>query len=224
ERVGLGQILHGLDQQALAFYIARVGSAFASFPVDVGWNRDSKNLGHEVTRFASTKLRVQVLGELSTGLGSSISPHVLIFSSYSQWKILALRRHDFGLAGRLQFENIIGKFLIQLDIRVLGQAEVAARLKYLLLNRDPARGINPHQNLVTHVAHAGGLGEQIQLCGLHAAYVFAAFVFHVKRLQQVVASATETQHQEALDISAVLAGGVYGHLIDSRLINLHLAI
>src|SRR5437660_2211931 len=116
ERVGLGQILHGLDQQALAFYIARVGSAFASFPVDVGWNRDSKNLGHEVTRFASTKLRVQVLGELSTGLGSSISPHVLIFSSYSQWKILALRRHGFGLAGCLQFENIIGKFLIQLDI------------------------------------------------------------------------------------------------------------
>ena len=59
---------------------------------------------------------------------------------------------------------------------------------------------------------------------MHAAYVFAAFVFHVKRLQQVVASAAETQHQEALDISAVLAGGVYGHLIDSRLINLHLAI
>ena len=45
--IALGQILHGLDQQALSVNIPRIGRAHSSFRAEIRSNRDGKNLGHE---------------------------------------------------------------------------------------------------------------------------------------------------------------------------------
>ena len=51
DRVGLSQIFHGFDQQALPIHIPRIGSAFSfGTATQLGGNRNSENLSHEETR------------------------------------------------------------------------------------------------------------------------------------------------------------------------------
>jgi hypothetical protein len=60
--IGLRQVPHGFDQQALAVYVPRISRAFSAFAPYLGRNRDRKNLGHAVrvsgaTKFKRTKRR-----------------------------------------------------------------------------------------------------------------------------------------------------------------------
>jgi hypothetical protein len=46
--VRLGQILHGLYQQALSIHIAWIGGALTALSSNIRGNRDGKNLGHAI--------------------------------------------------------------------------------------------------------------------------------------------------------------------------------
>jgi len=47
DRIGLRQVLHGLDQQALTVYVPLIGLALTSSPSNFGSNRNRENLSHE---------------------------------------------------------------------------------------------------------------------------------------------------------------------------------
>jgi hypothetical protein len=47
DRIRLGQIPHGFDQQALTVDVAGIRSALASLSVHLRWNRDREHFGHE---------------------------------------------------------------------------------------------------------------------------------------------------------------------------------
>lgn len=58
--IGLGQILHGLDEQALAINVAGIGRALAAFAPNFGRNRDGKNFGHAIrVQYEFLKLPLQ---------------------------------------------------------------------------------------------------------------------------------------------------------------------
>src|ERR1700730_33613 len=46
--IGLRQVLHSFDEQALPIHITRISRAFAAFAPNLGRNRDRKNLGHAI--------------------------------------------------------------------------------------------------------------------------------------------------------------------------------
>ena len=45
--IRLGQILHGLDQQALPVNVSGIGSSFSAFAAKFWRNRNGEDLGHE---------------------------------------------------------------------------------------------------------------------------------------------------------------------------------
>ena len=47
DRVGLRQILHGLDEQALAVHVTRIGGTLPALIAQLRRDGNRKNLGHE---------------------------------------------------------------------------------------------------------------------------------------------------------------------------------
>ena len=47
DRVALGQVLHGLNQQALSVNVSRIGSALSAFAAELRRNWNGEDLGHE---------------------------------------------------------------------------------------------------------------------------------------------------------------------------------
>jgi hypothetical protein len=78
--IGLGQIPHGFDQQALTVDIAGIRSALTSLSVHLGWNRDREDFGHENRMLVQWNLQ---LCSQRNSCTRSITPRAQFFSSFS---------------------------------------------------------------------------------------------------------------------------------------------
>ena len=79
DRIGLGKISNGLDQQALAVNVARIRSALASLSSYLGRNRDRENLGHE--NGVPVRWNLRLILQLKPR-SRSITPRYAFFSFY----------------------------------------------------------------------------------------------------------------------------------------------
>ena len=144
--VFLRQILHGLNQQPLSIYVARIGSAFPASLSQCGRNCNRKNLGHMIpTDDPENEVR-------SVYLQGRKSPRLFIYCSI--FNGLALRCDDLGLAGSFQLEDVVRNlFAVHLNAGVGSKAIVASRLKELLLYGDSAIQIDPQEYLAVSITN-----------------------------------------------------------------------
>src|SRR5947208_15643867 len=105
----------------------------------------------------------------------------------------ALRMHHFSLGSSVELEDVIADARIQLDVGIKGPPIIAAGLVELLLQRNPAAGIDPQRDQAEHVMHPLRFGGQLQLGSLGAVNGFVARVLDGERFQQIVAAAAKTQ-------------------------------
>src|SRR5882672_2388599 len=59
---------------------------------------------------------------------------------------LSLWGDDPRFAGCFQFEGVVRKFLVHLDVRIFCQAVITARFEKLLLHRNTAGWVDPKQD------------------------------------------------------------------------------
>src|SRR6266404_737870 len=194
--IGLRQVLHGFDQQALPVHITRIRGALAAFAPNLGRNRDRKNLGHAIGVSGVYKVPTDKRRKSSIPPASCFSAPNLYFMEGSS-KVSgrsALRRYELGLAGSLELEDGVGNLFVHLDTGILGQAKVARTAeKELLLHRNSAGWVNPQDDVGDVIARAGRLRNQVQLGGIQTVDGFVAQVFHIERFQDVMSTAAEAQ-------------------------------
>ena len=58
---------------------------------------------------------------------------------------LALRGNEPGFTGGFQLEGVVRQLLVDLNLGILGQTVIAARLEELLLDRNAPGGVDPEQ-------------------------------------------------------------------------------
>ena len=80
--IGLGQIPHGFDQQALTVDIAGIRSALTSLSVHLGWNRDREDFGHENRMLAQWNLSVVFAEEFVHSQYNAPCPVFQLLSSF----------------------------------------------------------------------------------------------------------------------------------------------
>lgn len=124
--VRLRKIFHGFYQQTLTIHVTGVSRALTLSTTEIRCDRDRKNFCHEKTHQRETLASIA-----SSATFFSRNLYLLRYEVHT--RILPLRRHELRLARRLQLEDGVGDFLIDLNIRIFGQTVVARRFEKLLL-------------------------------------------------------------------------------------------
>src|SRR5579864_836928 len=117
--------------------------------------------------------------------------------------LVFLMVYRFCIARGFQFENILRKLLVELNIGIIGQAIVPALLKQLLPHRDAALRIDPEIDFREARFDAIGKGHEFQLCSLDAANFFGAGIINGEGFVQTGPAAAEAKDEECFNLLAM---------------------
>lgn len=124
DRIHAREITHGLNQHALPVNISWIRGALARlFPAEVWDNWDCKNFGHDTP--------MNFLALLLDG-GFEYNAACFTMQPESSTPVQAQpddfsMGYDLSIIGGPQLEEFIGDFLIEFDIRILGQSVIVIR-------------------------------------------------------------------------------------------------